>query len=300
MLQPIRILPDLQRALGVGGPVVALESSVLAQGLPSPHNRDAAERMTAAVRRAGGIPAITGVVLGMPSLGLTERELERFLTESGIRKLSARDIPVAVQRKLDGATTVAASLAIAGLAGVQVFATGGIGGVHRGAPFDESADLGELASTSMVVVCAGAKSILDLAATAERLESLGVLVLGYRTDELPGFFTAETGIKLEARAESGAEIAGIFRAQRELGRRQALLVVQAPPPDRALSRRVVERAVEQATAEAAARGVHGPALTPFLLSELVRLTDGESLAANLALLEQNAALAGEIAVALSP
>ena len=300
MLQPIRILPDLQRALDVGGPVVALESSVLAQGLPSPRNREAAERMTAAVQRAGGIPAITGVVNGVPSLGLTEGELERFLTETGIRKLSARDIPVAVERKLDGATTVAASLAIASLAGVRVFATGGIGGVHRGAPFDESADLAELASTSMVVVCAGAKSILDLAATAERLESLGVLVLGYRTDEMPGFFTAETGIKLGARAESGAEIAGIFRAQRQLARRQALLVVQAPPSDRALSRRVVERAVEQAITEAAVRGVHGPALTPFLLSELVRLTDGGSLAANLALLEQNAALAGEIAAALSP
>ena len=300
MLESIRILPDLQRALGVGGPVVALESSVLAQGLPSPHNRDAAERMMSAVRRSGGIPAITAVVSGVPTLGLTERELERFLTGTGIRKLSARDIPVAVQRQLDGATTVAASLAIARLAGVQVFATGGIGGVHRGAPFDESADLLELASTSMVVVCAGAKSILDLPATAERLESLGVLVLGYRTDELPGFFTAETGIKLDARAESGAEVAGIFRVQRELGRRQALLVVQAPPPDRALSRRVVERAVEQATTEAAARGVHGPALTPFLLSELVLLTDGGSLAVNLALLEQNAALAGEIATALSP
>ena len=296
----IRILPDIQRALDVGGPVVALESSVLAQGLPSPQNRDAAERMTVAVRRAGGIPAITAVVSGVPSLGLTDGELERFLTETSIRKVSARDIPVAIQRKLDGATTVAASLAIASLAGVQVFATGGIGGVHRGAPFDESADLAELASTSIVVVCAGAKSILDLPATAERLETLGVLVVGYRTDELPGFFTAETGVKLGTRAETGAQIAGLFRAQRALGRRQALLVVQPPPSDRALSRGVVDRAVEQAIAEAAARGVHGPALTPFLLSELVRLTDGGSLDSNLALLEQNAALAGEIAVALSP
>lgn len=295
----IRILPDIQRALDARGPVVALESSVLAQGLPAPENRDAAQRMTAAVRRAGGIPAITAVVNGEAVLGLSATELERFLAESGIRKVSARDLAAAAQRNLDGATTVAASVAIAALAGVQVFATGGIGGVHRGAPFDESADLAELANTSIVVVCAGAKSILDLDATAERLESLGVLVVGYRTDELPGFFTAETGIMLGARAESATEIARIFEAQRALGRRQALLVVQPPPANRALPRAMVDRAVEQAITDAAHRGIRGAALTPFLLSELVRLTGGGSLAANLALLEQNASLAGEIAVALS-
>jgi pseudouridylate synthase len=278
---------------------VALESSVLAQGLPSPQNREAAQRMTAAVRAAGGIPAITAVVTGEPALGLTAAELERFLTDTGIPKVSARDLAAAMQRKLDGATTVAASVAIAALAGVQVFATGGIGGVHRGAPFDESADLGELASTSIVVVCAGAKSILDLDATTERLETLGVLVVGYRTDELPGFFAAETGIKLGARADSATEVAEIFDAQRALARRQALLVVQAPPANRALPRAMVDRAVEQAITEAARRGIHGAALTPYLLSELVRLTGGGSLAANLALLEQNALLAGEIAVALS-
>ena len=299
MPRSVRILPDIQRALAARGPVVALESSVLAQGLPSPQNREAAQRMTAAVRDAGGIPAITAVVTGEPALGLTEAELERFLTETGIRKVSARDLAAAVQRKVDGATTVAASVAIAALARVQVFATGGIGGVHRGAPFDESADLNELANTPIVVVCAGAKSILDLDATIERLETLGVLVVGYRTDELPGFFTAETGIKLGARAGSPMEIAAIFDAQRALGRRQALLVVQAPPANRALPRAMVDRAVEQAITEAARRGIHGAALTPYLLSELVRLTGGGSLAANLALLEQNALLAGEIALALS-
>lgn len=299
MPRSVRILPDIQRALDARGPVVALESSVLAQGLPSPQNREAAQRMTAAVRDAGGIPAITAVVTGEPALGLTEAELERFLTETGIRKVSARDLAAAVQRKIDGATTVAASVAIAALARVQVFATGGIGGVHRGAPFDESADLNELANTPIVVVCAGAKSILDLDATIERLETLGVLVVGYRTDELPGFFTAETGIKLGARADSPMEIAAIFDAQRALGRRQALLVVQAPPANRALPRAMVDRAVEQAITEAARRGIHGAALTPYLLSELVRLTGGGSLAANLALLEQNALLAGEIALALS-
>lgn len=295
----IRVAPEIRRALNLRAPVVALESSVLAQGLPRPHNREAAERMTAAVEHAGASPAITAVVGGTPALGLAPHELERFLTEPGIRKVSARDIPFAVQRKLDGATTVAASLAIASAAGAQVFATGGIGGVHRGAPFDESADLAELANTSMVVVCAGAKAILDLHATVERLETLGVLVVGYRTDELPGFFTAKTGIQLDARVEDAGEIAEVFRAQRALARRQALLVVQPPPAEHALSREAVDRAVERAVGEAARAGVHGAALTPFLLSELVRLTGGGSLAANLALLERNASLAGEIAVALS-
>jgi pseudouridine-5'-phosphate glycosidase len=294
----IRVLPAVRDALAGGKPVVALESSVLAQGLPSPHNREAAQRMAGAVARAGATPAITAVVGGVPALGLSPQELEVFLTKRDIRKVSARDIPIAVGRKADGATTVAASLAIAGLAGVPVFATGGIGGVHRGAPFDESADLTELAATPMIVVCAGAKSILDLPATAERLESLGVLVVGYGTDELPGFFTATTGIPLGARADGVAEIAGLFRAHRALGRRQALLVVQPPPEAHALSPAVVDEAVAAATADAARRGIHGAALTPYLLSELVRLTGGASLAANLALLEQNAALAGEISVAL--
>ena len=295
----IRVLPPIQSVLVAERPVVALESSVLAQGLPSPQNREAATRMTGAVERGGAIPAITAVVRGVPAVGLTLAELEHFLTDRGIGKVSARDIPFAMQHELDGATTVAASLAIAGPAGVRVFATGGIGGVHRGAPFDESADLAELASTSMIVVCAGAKSILDLPATAERLETLGVPVVGYRADELPGFFTAETGIALGARVESAAEIAKIFRAQRALGRRQSLVVAQAPPAELALPRALVDGAVTRAITEAERRGVHGAALTPYLLSEIVRLTGGGSLAANLALLERNAALAAEIAVALS-
>ena len=299
MTSIVRVVQEVQRALFANRPVVALESSVLAQGLPSPENREAVKRMSEAVVNAGAVPAVTAVVNGVPTLGLAAEELERFLTDSSIRKVSARDIPIAVQRKVDGATTVAASLAIASLGGAHVFATGGIGGVHRGAPFDESADLAELANTPMIVVCAGAKSILDLPATAERLETLGVPVVGYRTDELPGFFTAQTGIALTARVESSAQVVEIFRAHRALERQQALLVVQPPPREHALSRAVVDPAVEQAITDAARRGVHGAALTPFLLSELVRITGGGSLAANLALLEQNAALAGEIAVALS-
>jgi pseudouridine-5'-phosphate glycosidase len=295
----LRVLPDIRRALDARKPVVALESSVLAQGLPKPQNREAASRMVRAVERTGAAAAITGVVHGVPSLGLTADELERFLAQTDVRKVSARDIPVAVQQGRDGATTVAASLAIARAAGALVFATGGIGGVHRGAPFDESADLAELANTPMVVVCAGAKSILDLEATTERLETLGVPVVGFGTDELPGFFTAQTGIMLGARVDSASEVGELFRAQRELGRRQAVLVVQPPPAKHALAREVVEAAVDQALADAERQRIRGAALTPFLLAAVTRITGGGSLVANMELLEQNAGLAGEIAVALS-
>jgi pseudouridine-5'-phosphate glycosidase len=279
--------------------VVALESSVFAQGLPIPANREAAERMTRAAARAGAIAAITAVVDGVCTLGVSDDELERLLARDGVRKVSARDLPVAAAQGADGATTVAASLAIASAAGATVFATGGIGGVHRGAPFDESGDLAELARTPMVVVCAGAKSILDLRATLERLETLGVTVVGYRTDELPGFFTRATGLPLPARAESAAEIALIAGEARALGRQQAILVVQPPPADVALDAATVEDAVARALAEADARGTAGAGLTPVLLAAVERATGGRSLAANLGLLEQNALLAAEVAGALA-
>jgi len=291
----IRILPHIESALSQGAPVVALESSVLAQGLPIPQNRDAAERMVRAVERSGSVAAITAVVSGQPTAGLTDDELERFLAREGVRKISARDIPAAVAQRADGATTVAASLAIASNAGIQVFATGGIGGVHRGAPFDESADLVELSRTPMIVVCAGAKSILDLPATWERLETLGVPVVGYRTDELPGFFSAGTGIRLSARADDVATIATMYRAHLALGRRQSLLVVQPPPSAFALDPSLIEEAVASAQRDADRNGVSGAALTPYLLAAVTRLTGGTSLDANLALLEQNAEVAGQIA-----
>lgn len=291
----LRVLPHIEQALVAGKAVVALESSVLAQGLPIPHNREAAERMVAAVERSGAIAAMTAVVRGTPAVGLERDELERFLRRDGIGKVSARDIPYAVAKCLDGATTVAASLALAGSAGIDVFATGGIGGVHRGQPFDESADLAELARTPMIVVCAGAKSILDLPATAERLESLGIPVLGYRTSELPGFFTTETGIPIVTRVEDASEVVAVYRAHRALGRRQAVLVVQAPPAAFALARSSVEAAVAEAEEAARCEGIRGAQLTPYLLAAVTRLTGGTSLAANLALLEQNASLAGEVA-----
>ncbi|MEO6528097.1 MAG: pseudouridine-5'-phosphate glycosidase [Gemmatimonadaceae bacterium] len=298
-MSALRILPAVADAIAWGRPVVALESSVLAQGLPIPANREAAERMVAAAAQAGALAAITGVVKGICTLGLDQGELVRFLERDGVRKVSARDLPVAMAQRADGATTVAAALSIASAAGATVFATGGIGGIHRDAPFDESADLLELARTPMVVVCAGAKSVLDLAATLERLETLSVTVIGFRTDELPGFFTRTSGLRLPARVESAREIADIHLAARLLGRRQATLVVQPPPEAVALDAALVDRAVHEALGEARSAGIRGAAVTPFLLSAVERATEGRSLRANLGLLEANALLAGEISAELS-
>ncbi|MFL5576402.1 MAG: pseudouridine-5'-phosphate glycosidase [Gemmatimonadaceae bacterium] len=299
MPSPIRLSPPVADALSAGRPVVALESSVLAQGLPIPANREAARRMVRAVEGAGAVPAVSAVVRGVPAFGLEGEDLERFLRRDGVRKVSARDIPAAMVAGADGATTVAASLALAAMAGITVFATGGIGGVHREPPFDESADLAELARSRVLVVCAGAKSILDLPATLERLETLGVAVVGYRTSRLPGFFTADAGLPLPARAESAAELAAIFRAHCALGRPGALLVLQPPPAEWALPADIVDGAVARAVERARAAGVRGAASTPFLLADVERETGGRSLQVNLALLESNARLAGEIAVELS-
>lgn len=297
-MSALRISARVADAIATGQPVVALESSVLAQGLPIPANREAAELMNAAVERSGGVPAITAVVRGQLSIGLEGEDLDRFLAREGVRKVSARDLAVAAVQGADGATTVAASLCIAGAADLRVFATGGIGGVHRDAPYDESGDLAELARTPMVVVCAGAKSILDVAATLERLESLGVTVIGYRTDEMPGFFTRSTGQKLSARADSPEEIARIHHASRALGRSQATLVVQPPPEDVALPAELVDGAVVTALEQARRSDIRGAVVTPFLLAAVERATGGRSLRTNLGLLEANARLAGEIAKAM--
>ncbi len=294
----VRLHSEVRGALQRHEPVVALESSVLAQGLPIPANREADVRCRAAVRAGGALPAITAVVRGVPTVGLDDVDLERFLARSGVSKVSARDLPWAMATGADGATTVAASLALCTAAGLPVFATGGIGGVHRDAPFDESADLPELGRSPVVTVCAGAKSILDLPATLERLETLGVTVIGYRTDEFPGFFTPRTGLRVPAVAESAAQIATAYRAARALGRPGALLIVQPPPAASALDPELVESAVAHALEGARAAGVRGAAVTPFLLAAVERETGGRSLATNLALLESNAALAAEIAVAV--
>lgn len=301
----IRLLPHVRRALDAGAPIVALESSVLAQGLPEPHNAEAARLMVAAVERAGAVAAITAVVCGEATLGLEPAELQRFLARTNVRKVSARDLGAAIAQRADGATTVAAGLAIASRAGVRVFATGGIGGVHRELPGaaaagarDESADLNELACTRMIVVCAGAKSILDLAATWERLETLGIPVVGMLTDEFPAFYSVRSGIRLTTSVASPAEIAHIAAAHFALGRTQSVLVVQPPPANVALDDELVAAAVEKALNRAGREGVRGGEVTPYLLAAIARETGGRTLATNLALLESNAHLAGQIAAAM--
>jgi pseudouridylate synthase len=295
----IRLTPEVADALRGRLPVVALESSVLAQGLPIPANRQAADLMLSAVRRAGATPAIAAVVQGIAAIGLTADELERFLRREGVRKVSSRDLGIAVAQGADGATTVAATLSIIAKSDVEVFATGGIGGVHRSPAFDESADLIELSRTPRIVVCSGAKSILDLPATVERLETLGVPVIGFGTDEFPAFFSSSSGLPVSATAETVDQIVQIERAHRRLGRREALLVVQPPPADSALPYDEIERAVAGALREAETRGVRGNAVTPFLLASVERATSGKSLHTNLALLEANAELAGRVALAMA-
>lgn len=295
----IRLTAEVAEALTRGAGVVALESSVLAQGLPVPANRTAAEVMTLAVRAAGGVPAITAIVDGIPAIGVSGEELERLLARDGISKVTSRDLAATMVKGGWGATTVAATLALIARSDVRVFATGGIGGVHRAPAYDESADLGELARTPRIVVCAGAKSILDLPGTLERLETLSVPVIGYRCDEFPAFFSVSSGLPVTTRVDAVEEIVAIERAQRRLGRQEALLVVQPPPSAVALDSTEVEGAIADAVREAERQGIRGARMTPFLLAAVERATGGRSRAANLALLEANAALAGQIAVALA-
>lgn len=290
---------SVAEARKAGRPLVALESSVLAQGLPIPSNREAAVSMAAAVERGGAVPAITGVSNGQVKLGLEPDELERFLQRDGVAKVSSRDLGAVIARRGDGATTVAAALTICRSAGVEVFATGGIGGVHRAPAYDESADLMELSRTRAVVVCAGAKAILDRPATLERLETLGVAVIGYGTDEFPGFLTVGTGLPVPHRADDPQQVASVFRAMGAVGHPGALLVVQPLAAEMALEHELLEEVLERALLEAELAGVRGSAMTPVLLAAVQEATGGRALAANLALLSQNAYLAAEIAVALA-
>ena len=275
---------------------MALETAFLTTGLPDDVRFSAAASMAEAVRDRGAEPAFVGVVRGKPVIGIDESALEE-LARSG-RKLSTRDLPVAAARGESGGTTVAATLFLAHRAGVDVAATGGIGGVHPGsARFDESADLGELGRTPITLVCSGAKAILDLPATMERLDTLAVTVLGYGTDELPAFWSAESGLPLDDTVVDAAEAAAVVREARALGLRGAVLVCVPPPAEAALSREESDRAIARALEDAEALGVRGPALTPFLLGRVAEITEGRSLHANVALLVNNAAVAAQIAVA---
>lgn len=278
----------------MSGPAVALETAVLTTGLPEPARGAAIERMEAAVRESGALPRWIGVLEGEPVVGLDADALERLARAGG--KVAARDVPVAVARGQSGGTTVGATIALARRAGIGVAATGGIGGVHRGG-IDVSADLFELARTPIVLVCSGAKAILDLAATLEALEALSVVVVGYGTRELPAFWSRESGLALARSVETPAEVAAIRRAMDATGPAGALVVCVPPPGPSALPRGEAEAAIEAALADLDAAGVEGPGVTPFLLARVAERTGGRSLEANLALLEENARVGGRVAAA---
>jgi len=298
ILQRLKIRPEIQKALDANLPLVALESALISHGLPYPQNLETAQALEQAVRENGAVPATIAIVEGEIHVGLTEAELERLATKEGVRKVSRRDLPIAVARGEDGATTVAATMCIAALAGIEVMATGGIGGVHRGHPFDVSADLPELAQTRVAVVCSGAKSILDLPLTLEWLETHGVPILGYETDEFPAFYSRRSGLPVDARVDTPEEAAAIIRAKWELGLEGSVLVVVPVPEEAELPRQLAEEAIQRALAVAEGRGITGKALTPFLLGQIAHITEGRSMAANIALLKNNAAVAARIAGAL--
>jgi pseudouridine-5'-phosphate glycosidase len=285
-------------ALAAQQPMVALESTVIAHGLPFPQNVEVARAMEALVRAGGATPATIGVVAGVATVGLADTTLDRFAQASDVRKLARRDIPLCIADGAYGATTVSATMALAHQVGIEVFATGGIGGVHRDArsSFDISADLTELAKTPVIVVCAGAKSILDLPATLEYLETLSVPVYGYQTDEFPAFYSAQSGLRVN-RAADVATIARAWRSHRALGG-GGMIVAVPPPPAYSLDAAAVEQHIQQALAQATAAGVRGQAVTPFLLNAMLQQTSGESMRTNMALLENNARIAAQIAVAL--
>ena len=295
----LTVADEVQAALTERRPVVALESTLISHGLPWPTNLETARSAEKAVRDAGAVPATIAVWNGTPTVGLSADQIEGLARTTDVLKASRRDLATAVAQRRTAATTVAGTMYLARCAGIRVFATGGIGGAHRdtGQPFDISADLVELARTPVLVVCAGAKSILDLPRTLEILETLGVPVVGYCTDRFPAFYVRDSGLPVSVRADSPAEAARLFAAHARMGGGGAVLA-QPVAEDVALSAEEVEAAIRQAEQEAASAGVRGGALTPFLLSRLAGLTGGRSLAANRALIVANARLAAEVAASL--
>ena len=278
---------------------VALESTVISHGLPYPQNLMLAQEMEKIVRELGAAARTVAIIGGELRAGLSEAELLHLATAKNVRKVSRRDLPIVAARKLDGATTVATTMWIASRFGIQVFATGGIGGVHRGAGGDISADLQELAQTPVIVVCAGAKAILDLPATLEYLETYGVPVVGYATDEFPAFYSRTSGLSVDVRCDTPQEVAELWRAKQALGLPGGILVTVPIPAESEIPAAEIEPAIVQAVAEAAERGLRSAEVTPFLLGRIAELTGTRSLEANLALLKNNAAVAAQIARALS-
>ena len=296
------ISPEVAAALAEGKPVVALESTIISHGMPYPKNVETALRVEQTIRDNGAVPATIAVIGGRLKAGLSREEIEH-LGKAGraVAKASRRDLPALVARGADGATTVTTTMIIAHMAGISIFATGGIGGVHRGAEttMDISADLEELAQTPVMVVCAGAKSILDLGLTLEYLETKGVPVIGYGTEELPAFYTRNSGFGVDYRVDSPEELAAMFRAQRDMGYRGGMLVTNPIPAAYAMDKAVIDAAIEQALREAKEQGVRGKETTPFLLARVVELTGGDSLESNIQLVLNNARLAAKTAAALA-
>ncbi len=296
------IAPEVAQALKEGRPVVALESTIISHGMPYPKNVETALLVERTIRENGAVPATIAVLGGRLKAGLSREEIEH-LGKAGrsVAKASRRDLPALVARGADGATTVATTMIIAHMAGIRIFATGGIGGVHRGAEttMDISADLEELAQTPVMVVCAGAKSILDLGLTLEYLETKGVPVIGYGTEELPAFYTRKSGFGVDYRVDSPEELAAIFRAQRGLEYKGGMLVTNPIPEEYAMDKAVIDAAIERALAEAKEQGIHGKETTPFLLARVVELTGGESLESNIRLVLNNARLAAKTAACLA-
>ena len=295
MRELLNIVPDVANALRDGRPVVALESTVIAHGLPRPQNLQTAQALQTAVRESGCVPATIGIIDGHLNVGLGDDQINILALQDNIKKISTRDIPLAVAQGWNGATTVASTIWIAHRAGIKVFATGGIGGVHRGALPDVSADLPELARTPIIVVCSGAKIVLDLPATREWLETHAVTVVGYQCDELPAFYYRGSGLPVDARADTPAEVANIFRAQRDLGIDSALLVTVPVPARSEVPAEELQPVLTTALEDAEWKGITGSALTPFLLSQMAERSGGATLRANIALLENNALVASAIA-----
>ncbi len=298
MLELIRLSDEVRKAVSANEPVVALESTVIGHGLPRPQNLETARSLERIVKAEGATAATIAVMNGRLCVGLNEEQIEILANTDKMRKVSTRDLPIAIAEKWNGATTVAASVWIAQRAGLRVFATGGIGGVHRGALPDVSADLPELARTPMVVVCSGAKIVLDLPATREWLETHGITVAGYQCDELPAFYSRRSGLAVDTRVESSEQVAELIKAQRALGIESALLVTVPVPADVEVSLEELEGVLEEALKEAERRSIGGRELTPFLLSRMSEQSQGATLQANIALLENNARIAAQIARSL--
>ena len=294
----LEVSKEVQEALAAGKPVVALESTIISHGMPYPQNVETALNVERIIRENGAIPATIAIIGGKLKAGLSAEEIE-YLGKKGqaVTKASRRDLPVLIARGDDGATTVATTMIIAAMAGIKVFATGGIGGVHRGAEvtMDISADLEELAQTPVLVVCAGAKSILDLGLTLEYLETKGVPVIGYGTDELPAFYTRVSGFGVDYRLDTPDEVAAAFRAKLDMGLKGGMLVTNPIPEAYSMDPAVINKAIDDAVAEANALGIKGKQTTPFLLAKIKDITGGDSLASNIRLVYNNAALAAQVA-----